>query len=202
MKNLIRPVLLLAIMSHPLTAQQPKPSIALCMQIAGSQQRLACFDQLAVNQQTIKPNTDSPVIESSPTKALPATKVLVKKPAPAVEKILAQPSHVPIVSAQPTATAKNVEPEPVLAVEEFGFEGKIAAKRQIDKLSAKVTAVRQNLYKAKIVTLDNGQVWQQTDTVRIRIRPGDTIYVKRGALGSFFIGTFDGNKRIRVKRKQ
>jgi hypothetical protein len=43
-----------------------------------------------------------------------------------------------------------------------------------------------------IVTLDNGQVWRQTDAKQLyRIRPGDAVLIRRGAIGSFLLKVGD-----------
>lgn len=51
-----------------------------------------------------------------------------------------------------------------------------------------------------VATLDNGQVWSQAETnTRIDIRVGDTVTIRRGALGSYLLSDGEG-LATRVKR--
>lgn len=51
-----------------------------------------------------------------------------------------------------------------------------------------------------VATLDNGQVWSQTETnTRIDVRVGDTVSIRRGALGSYLLSDGEG-LATRVKR--
>jgi hypothetical protein len=53
-----------------------------------------------------------------------------------------------------------------------------------------------------VATLDNGQVWSQTETnTRIDIRVGDTVTIRRGALGSYLLSD-GGGLATRVKRQR
>ena len=55
-------------------------------------------------------------------------------------------------------------------------------------------------YGKLIITLETGQVWRQTNSTSLRLKPGQEVYVEEGALGSYFLGKESSNKRIRVKR--
>ena len=74
----------------------------------------------------------------------------------------------------------------------------------ITSIHASVTAIRRNLEGNLVVTLDNGQIWRQTDTARVTYserRGVETAEVKRAALGSFRM-KLDGGRPFRVKRVQ
>lgn len=67
--------------------------------------------------------------------------------------------------------------------------------------SAVVTAVeiRRDRF---VASLDNGQVWAQAETnTRIAIRVGDTVTVRRGALGSYLLSNGQGLS-TRIKRQR
>jgi hypothetical protein len=70
------------------------------------------------------------------------------------------------------------------------------------KLTAHITAVSQRLRGESVVTLDNGQVWEEAEiTSHLPLRIGDGITIKRGMLGAFYMST----KQVlglRVKRVQ
>jgi hypothetical protein len=51
-----------------------------------------------------------------------------------------------------------------------------------------------------VVTLDNGQVWVQSDmSTTLRVRAGSTVSITSGALGSYFLSG-DGRPPVRVRR--
>ena len=67
-------------------------------------------------------------------------------------------------------------------------------------VTATVTALQRRQDGLFVVTLDNGQVWAQSELdSRAELRPGDTVTVRRGALGSHLLITPAGIG-TRVKR--
>ena len=103
----------------------------------------------------------------------------------------------PTVSSQPS----QIEAEPQSSlVKTFGLPNIPDPEEEISDIKAVVTNVEYNPYKKLIVSIDIDQVWQQTDGSRMRLRVGDTVYLERAALGSFFLGIEDKNKKMRVKR--
>jgi hypothetical protein len=61
---------------------------------------------------------------------------------------------------------------------------------RLDKLAAHITAVSQKSHGEFVVTLDNGQVWQEAEaTSHLPLRAGDNITIKRGMLGAFYMST-------------
>jgi hypothetical protein len=83
---------------------------------------------------------------------------------------------------------------------EFGQEDKQRAKNLIKQIQATIISIKKAPHGELIITLDNGQVWRQTDSIRIKLRKDHLVNIERGAMGSFFIGTENANKRIRAKR--
>lgn len=73
----------------------------------------------------------------------------------------------------------------------------------VDEVTEKVRSARiQNISKRVIVTLENGQVWEQIDTQRVSsssLRRAQEARVRKAALGSFLM-TIDGGVAFRVKR--
>lgn len=95
------------------------------------------------------------------------------------------------------------------AAEKFGARGDLAREIEgtdpahgagVGALEATVTGIDRRAHGELVVTLDNGQVWQQlTMSQSIRLKVGDPITVKPGALGSY---SLSGPQRgsIKVKR--
>ena len=86
---------------------------------------------------------------------------------------------------------------PMTAEQSFGLSGAHSTARQhqssdaaaaVKNLTAKVVAIHDRPHAGFIVTLDNGQVWAQNDMdYTRRIDSGDTITIRSGALGSFWL---------------
>jgi hypothetical protein len=94
------------------------------------------------------------------------------------------------------------------AVEEFGLsEAQLQARDperarppRVDHIEAQVVDVRLRSTGERIITLDNGQVWLQTEvTVRGPLSAGDRVVIRSAALGSFQLVT-PGRVALRVRR--
>ena len=73
---------------------------------------------------------------------------------------------------------------------------------EINEIQQAVVSARTNSYKKVIITLDNGQVWEQTDGTRIFIskkKPPQTATIKSAAMGSFKM-KLDNGRTFRAKR--
>lgn len=90
---------------------------------------------------------------------------------------------------------------------EFGVNnGPIAAQKsnsqpQLQEIVAKAVAVKKKADGELVVALDNDQVWQQLQPSTLRLRVGDEVIIKAGALGSFILvaPSGRGTKVQRVK---
>lgn len=91
------------------------------------------------------------------------------------------------------------------AEESFGQEDELAAEiveEAPDSLRVVVTEITQGPapdFKI-IVTLENGQIWRQTDVNRVYWEVGEQVEITRGLFGSFFMKSTEGGRRIRVTR--
>ncbi|MFS1524646.1 hypothetical protein ACL7TT_11105 [Microbulbifer sp. 2304DJ12-6] len=85
------------------------------------------------------------------------------------------------------------------AEQDFGREQKQISQAP-QSIEATITHIRANAYDKQIITLANGQIWQQIDSNRIRWKTGNRVIIERGLLGSFFMKPAEGKRKIRVKR--
>jgi len=76
----------------------------------------------------------------------------------------------------------------------------LAGYKEAAELQAKVTEVRKNSRGQFIVTLENGQVWHQFDSKRLRIKIGDMITIEKSRLGSYQLRKSTGSVTLRVRR--
>ena len=74
---------------------------------------------------------------------------------------------------------------------------------QLDQISSTVTRVQYKQRGVRILTLANGQVWEQRDSyTRPKIQVGDNITIRRASLGSHRLQLDAGGRSILVRRRQ
>lgn len=151
-----------------------------CAAVDDATERLACYDQAFPRP-----------AEAAAAAASEAAHVVQQAPGRAVEG-----------APEPRAPAAGE------TVEEFGLSrAQLQAldpervSPRIERIEALVTDVRYRPTGERVITLDNGQVWLQTE-VTVRggpLRAGDTVAIRRAALGSFQLVT-PGRVALRVRR--
>jgi len=64
------------------------------------------------------------------------------------------------------------------------------AEPQLKNIDAAIKSVSVDANNRKVFVLDNGQVWRQSQRdPAFTVKPGDTVHISAGALGSFFLST-------------
>jgi len=142
-----------------------------CATIKDKLDRLICYDKLAAGLGNGK----------SSVEAMPAV--------PAVIPTAPTAPAAPVVAAAP-----QVSPE-----DSFGAKQK-APDAELEKLYLTVASVGKDPYGMMKVEFTNGQVWKQTEGRKYKLEQGQSVFIEKGALGSFILGTDDRNATIRVKR--
>jgi hypothetical protein len=162
------------------TSVDLKTQLQSCQQISDEEQRLSCFDQI-VAQLNNRPEA-VPVAESvgNPT-ALAPTRV--------AETIAVTHQAVATTAVETQQSVKD----------EFGLK-KPDPVDELQEISSVVKSTALDKRKKLLITLENGQQWQQIDQGYIRIKAGDRCMVKRGAIGSYLLGVEGITKTIRVRR--
>ena len=164
------------VMNASVAAQQTP--LQRCATIEDSLERLVCYDQLAQKQ---------------------ADKTSVS----GKERQAKGNNHGQQVAEQARKKGQQKRSENGKSSEQrFGLEHKNAKDMdEIEKLIVNGASRRQDPYGNWIITLDNGQVWKQTESVGyFSWKEEDTYYIERGALNSFFFGREGANRRFRVTR--
>lgn len=97
---------------------------------------------------------------------------------------------------------------PKVEADQFGLTADIARKRDPVRerqvadavLPGKIVALRQGADGQLVFTLDNQQVWVQTEVKsRIQFAVGDAVHIEHGAMGSLWLAA-DKGRKTRVKR--
>lgn len=152
-----------------------------CAAVDDRAQRLACYDEAFP-----RPGAAAGVERQAEAPVAEATEVPQQREIPAVPEAAEGPE----------------------LVEKFGLtEAQLQARdperpreERADRIEATVVAIRHRASGERLVTLDNGQVWLQTEiTVRGHLAEGDEVVIRRAALGSFQLVT-PGRVALRVRR--
>ena len=159
-------------------------SLQDCRAIGDVNARVACYDEIVDARQDSKA---APVISSAPA--------LIPQASVATDSALAEPGNTPTIERDTQLSLFGAEAELTRTViaEELGVT-------QLDQIEALVEQVSSTAYKQLILRLDNGHIWQQTDSKRLSVREGEQIIVRSGRLGAFFLEKSGGSRAVRVKR--
>ena len=109
-------------------------------------------------------------------------------------------------AAMAAATAGPPAPSPEQSRQNFGLSAEkvLGPQGGPTEIEAKVTAVQANEVTGRaVVTLDNGQVWQQLEATKAtkRPRPGDQVVIREASLGSYLmVAPERGSARVRRVR--
>jgi hypothetical protein len=165
-------------------AEKLPAGMRACMSESDATRRLACFDRESARlTQESAPVARNP---DPPATAVPAAAATTAKSTPA-----------------PTAAASSGE-------DKFGYRGTIARAeldkkeeedKQFEQLTAKVTDVARQPRGELILTLDNGQIWQQKPGDHaMKVKAGDEVTIRRASLGSFLLTSEAVKGSMRVTR--
>lgn len=146
-----------------------------CRSVSNSVKRLVCYDQLAQRANNLE---DSGLTEFY--------------------------ANRPVVMASPEARRNLDATETQSAPQNsFGLEKRMAEQKseEVSELRAVVGKVEETQRGKLIITLQDGQIWRQTDSQILSLSAGDSITISRGMLGAFYLSKDGRNQSIRVKRK-
>jgi hypothetical protein len=191
---------LLVIFVSPIsTANSLLDELAMCAKNTDSLQRLVCYDKLANDTKSKPPKQPQVTSKDSIVERVDSIVKVAPKIQP--EKVLAVSNHhkKPAV-AEPQSVVVVIANSVKQQQASFGKEAVKRPEDRIKQLKAKVVKIQKAPYGELIITVENGQVWRQTDSTRFRLSKDEMVIIERGVLGSFFIGKENSNQRIRAKR--
>ena len=146
---------------------------ASCVAMNDDAARLACYDRAYGRNADGKTAATATSGAAAAAAAAAPAAAAHTAPAPAAPKD-------PVAEFGLTEAAKQAK-DPAKAA---------AAEAAPTSVTAKVISVRFRKYGEFVVTLDNGQVWEQNEPMPSAIvRIGDTVTVKKAALGSYALVT-------------
>lgn len=74
-------------------------------------------------------------------------------------------------------------------------------REQLQSITAAVSNIRTAADGTRLIELENGQIWRQSDGKQLRLESGESVTISRGVLGSFKLSTRRG-QFVRVQRMQ
>jgi hypothetical protein len=165
---------------------------------------------------------EAPEAQSSPTPSIAPTLSVAAEPAPKdpeaevvelKQQVADLEQQVAILAEKENRAAETVSttepgsasvtPEDLFGKEETESRDairKLFGLRDVDQIEATLAEVKRTPYGKLVMVLDNGQIWTQIDTNRLRVKPGDGVRIKAARLGSFLLEKQTGSLLIRVKR--
>jgi hypothetical protein len=151
-----------------------------CLALEKRDERLACFEAQVEAAQRAAPARGSEPVTSRAAPVAPSAAPAAPSAAPAA------PSPAPTArSTAPVApSAAPVVESPTLARsdEDFGRAERKSEKQPVEML-AKVAELRETLPNAYVITLDNGQVWRQSQPMAYPLRPGLDVRLRQTKFG-------------------
>ncbi|MEM1261094.1 MAG: hypothetical protein AAGH76_01730 [Pseudomonadota bacterium] len=170
-----------------------------CRAITADSERLACYDELTPAPAAAAPQPETP----------PATAIVSEETNSTAEEppTPVQVATAPVVAATAPPTTADVElddPEDLFGRTDKQIRDAAVQKSKQpgspDRLSAAIVGVQATASGRFRVTLDNGQIWTQSESMRFRLRTGDAIEIRRGSMGTYFLKKQGKNRSVRVRR--
>jgi hypothetical protein len=181
-------------MALGLATGAPGPAVSACTALADDAQRLACYDNLFRPTPEAAGEGMATAVASSTVAAGAASAVPTEAPTAAT----------PAGSGTAMTAAAVAAPD---AVEEFGLtlEQKEAKKPNpkppTDAIEARVVSVKRQSPDRYTIVLENEQVWTQVEaSLRQPFFAGDTVRIRKAALGSFVATGPSSGGAVRVRR--
>jgi hypothetical protein len=198
MTYLSRCVFLMIFVSPIGVANTLLDELSICAKNNDSSQRLVCYDKLTKETKNSQPKQRQASLKVTTTKKVDNVVQLAQKTQSEIVLAGSKISkELSVVQPQPTTVVDNTEKQQQA---KFGDENKQRSEDLIQQIQATIVEVQKAPRGELILTLDNGQVWRQSDSTRLRLRKDQVVVIKRAALGSFFIGKENTNRLMRAKR--
>ena len=171
--------------SSGVAANELQNAIEDCRRVTTAIARLDCYDAIALTETAASSDSAQAESPANPEADVPAGE--------------SAPAAAGVASAATAAVAATAD-ERANEEEEFGLE--LDVKDALQSVTSEVTAERANAKGGLVLTLANGQVWQQMDGQKLFLDVGDTVTIERGALSAFYLTRDGKGRRYKFSRVQ
>jgi hypothetical protein len=177
----IIPLFFMASFGH---AQSISEALNKCGQTQNSLKRLVCYDGI-VNDMDKYSGLDDLMNIPAP---LSQTRTQSIAPVSAAD--------APQVSSKDPVTSVGADQKK----DDFGLEHKRLYEETEDKVYVTISSVERDQLGKRTFTLDNGHVWEQITAERFSVKSNQVVFIERGVLNSYMMGSDSFNKKTRIKR--
>jgi hypothetical protein len=189
-----RPALVILVLPSLACAAQPaataaSPPLAACADITDSAARLACYDRLA-GRGAAPAGPRAPAVPPQPGGAQAAAATVPTAVAP-VPTTAPAPAAAPGSIAATAPTSRGAAAPAPSSPQSFGLYGAEHPRPPpvTPALEARIAALGKSAGDHMTVTLDGGALWELLDDSDPLLAVGDTVTIKRAALGSYLMST-------------
>jgi hypothetical protein len=164
-----------------------------CARIEDAAERLACFDRQFPKVEQQVPATE-PGSESAPVTAPPAQ--IESKSIAAPTEVVKEPESIApaaaVVLVPHDQAGETDKPDTLSKGSLFGGDPKV-------NFAAAIRAIRRGDKQKMVFMLDNEEIWLQVEPRDLPFREGDTVTIKSGFFGGYFMRN-DRGTSTRVSR--
>ncbi len=146
------------------------PGLEACVEIDEDAARLECYDRVAGRASRREPTAVAGAASAAPT------------------------APMPVSAAAPVAASVPAAPAAADVARDFGLSDADVKRRDAEQgaesppksITRTVESVSRDAYDRFVITLDDGQVWAQTEQKSGTYpRPGDSVTITQGPMGGF-----------------
>ncbi len=172
------PLAVLAAFVTPLAAADLTEELLACRKVASASERVACYD--GVVDRSVEPTgTDVARVGASTVPEPPTTENVDQETSTGL-------SQEQLFGMNPEEVQQRVE--------------KATGTERLDRIEARITEVWIIAPEKVAIRLDNGQIWRQKVSSRLRLREGDDVVIKRASMGSYALTRVGSSVMMRVSR--
>lgn len=181
-------ILSAALLFNGVAHAQVQDEIRRCAAIGADAERLACYDRLF--RESAAPLSTPPAAPAaaSATPPAPAGAAPAGSSADVSSAAAATTGATVAAAASSTGAAPpgDFGANPRLKEEQKRRERESQGTEETQELRARIRRVDEHPYGLHVLTLENGQVWQQKEKIwELELEAGDEIVIRRGMLGSY-----------------
>lgn len=156
-----------------------------CRSVQADDARLACYDALAARQASPAAAAE-PAKPSAPPRAAAPAADAASPPAPS--------QRAPVALSQEELFGRDT-------AEVERIVGQATGQGEpMGEMAARIVEIARIGRDRVRFTLDNGQVWEQTQTSTLTLEAGDEIEISRGLFGSYLARRAGNSRSMRVTR--
>ena len=186
-------------------AQDSEEPMEVCFRQSDATARLACFDHEMQRRHAAAAAHGATIAGTAPAPASASARATTATVAPtASSTAVATPPDTAVAAAASAAAAAKQRAADNVGLQGSALRRKLkeegVAPETVQPIVAKLVRLLPRPQDLNAFELDNGQTWEQTETIaNLDLRSHDTVTIKPGVLGAFFLIT-PRSQRVRVRR--